>query len=234
LPTSDGVLLTRPEPEAEETARRLRALGFRPILAPALSVTLHGPRRPDRAQAVLVTSGNALPGVPAELRRLPLLAVGDATAVRARAAGFADVRSASGDAAALVDMARRDLRPGHGTLLLACGEGQGTQTMEALRAHGFEVDRRIVYAALAVVDLPPAAAAALRDGAVRAALFFSAASARATLAQLRRAGLEAAVRTVDACAISATTEAALAPLPWRSIRVASRPDQDGLLACLTP
>ncbi|MBX6747830.1 MAG: uroporphyrinogen-III synthase, partial [Acetobacteraceae bacterium] len=35
-PSGPAVLVTRPEPGAEETARRLVALGFRPVLAPAL------------------------------------------------------------------------------------------------------------------------------------------------------------------------------------------------------
>ena len=37
-----GVLVTRPEPGAAETARRVAALGWRPILAPALVLA---PRR---------------------------------------------------------------------------------------------------------------------------------------------------------------------------------------------
>jgi hypothetical protein len=40
------------------------------------------------------------------------------------------------------------------------------------------------------------------------------------------------VAAVDALAISRRTETALAPLPWRRIRVASRPNQDELLALL--
>jgi hypothetical protein len=40
------------------------------------------------------------------------------------------------------------------------------------------------------------------------------------------------VSGVEALAISRSTEAALAHLPWRRIRVASHPNQDELLALL--
>src|SRR5512136_604668 len=90
-----GVLVTRPEPGARDTAERLRALGFVPVMAPALCIKPVAAALGDLAeiQAVVVPSGNALPALPAELRGITVLAVGDATAARARDAGFRDVRS---------------------------------------------------------------------------------------------------------------------------------------------
>ena len=58
-----GVLITRPEPGASETAARVNALGLRPIVAPLLTIrTLPRPAAATvRVQAILVTSGNAIP-----------------------------------------------------------------------------------------------------------------------------------------------------------------------------
>ena len=64
-------------------------------------------RRRTPLQAVLAASGNALPCVPVSHRHLPLLAVGDATAARARTAGFARVESADGDATDLARLVER-------------------------------------------------------------------------------------------------------------------------------
>src|SRR5205807_2131790 len=105
--TGAGILITRPEPGASETAARLARQGLRPIVAPVLEVrilTSHLPP-PARLQAILVASGNAVPALPASHRHLPLLAVGEATASRAKAAGFARVASADGDARALAALA---------------------------------------------------------------------------------------------------------------------------------
>jgi uroporphyrinogen-III synthase len=226
------VLVTRPQPGAAETVARLAALGWRPVLAPLLRVTTRALTLGTAPQAVLVTSGNAIPALPAALRAVPLLAVGDATAARARAAGFLDVASAGRDAEALAALAGQRCTQAGAPLLLASGAGQGAALAAALRAQGFRVLRRVAYAARPVGALPAAAARALRGGGLHAALFFSAETAAAFAVLVQRAGLVEAVAPVEALAISAATERALVPLPWRRIRVASHPTQDELLTLL--
>lgn len=226
------VLVTRPEPEAQETAARLRAMGLTPLICPSLSIvsrTLRLSPGPDW-QAILVTSGNAIPALPDRLHATPLLAVGDATAARARAAGFRRVSSAGRDAAALAAMVRLCCTPERGALLLPTGAGQGRELAATLRASKFRVVRRLAYAATPTGALHAGAHTALVDGRVSAALFFSPGSARAFVRACPAAVILGGVRAV---AISAATAAALAPLQWADIRVASRPNQDELLACLT-
>jgi uroporphyrinogen-III synthase len=237
LPSTDPaglILVTRPLPGADETMRRLEAMGLHPVLAPVLQVASLTPRLPppQSLQAVLVSSGNALVGLPEAYFDLKLLAVGDATAARAGLHGFRDVRSAGRDAAALAALAGEICVPQAGALLLASGLGQGATLAARLRAGGFRVFRRSLYAARPVAALPPAAETALRAGTLRAALFFSPATARAFVTLLAGATCPLPVETVDALAISARTSAALRVLPWHSIRVASRPNQDELLALL--
>ena len=98
------MLVTRPEPGASETGRRLHVLGHAPLIAPVLRIAALAPRLPppEAVQAVLATSGNALPAL-AGHRGCRLLAVGDATAARAREAGFGDILSAGRDAVAYQD-----------------------------------------------------------------------------------------------------------------------------------
>jgi len=232
--TADLLLVTRPEPGATETASRLAALGLRPLVAPLLTIVPKSARLPPAAglQAVLATSGNALPALAIAHRGVRLLAVGDATAARARAGGFTDVHSAGRDAAALATLAAALCDPAGGPLLLAAGAGQGRGLAAALRAAGFAVVRREVYAACPPERLPEAARAALAAGRVRAALFYSAATARAFAALLGPALPPASLADVEALAISPATAAALTPLPWRRIRVASAPNQDAMLALM--
>ena len=228
----DLVLVTRPEPGASETAARLTALGFRHVLAPATSIATRALSVRGQPQAVLVTSGNALPALPASLHRLPLFAVGDATAARARKAGFGVVHSAGRDAAALAELVASRCAPSAGSLLLACGEGQGAALAADLRARGFGVLRRVAYAAHPADTLPVAARAALAERRVKAALFFSPQSARTFVTILQRDMPAEIVQGVEALAISPRTEAALRSLPWLRVRVASHPNQDELLTLL--
>ena len=231
-----GVLITRPEAEAGETAARVTGLGLMPVLAPTIRIV---PRALDlsrvgRLQAILVTSGNSLAALPAALHATPLLAVGDATAARACAAGFWRVSSAGRDAAALAEAVVLACDPARGKLLQLSGAGVGLGLLDTLRKCRFQVLRRVAYAAHAASALPPDAWQALARRELHAALFFSPATAQAFVRMVQRRGPEAAMSlaTVTAIAISPTTAAALTPLPWKGIRVASRPNQDELLAWL--
>ncbi len=227
-----GVLITRAAGAAAGVAERVRALGLDPVLTPLLVVRTVPVAWPGRVDAVLLTSGNAVPalagGPPGP--GVPVLAVGDATAALARAAGAAAVESAGGDAAALLALARRRL-PRGARLLLASGSGQGAALAAGLRGAGFMVHRRVVYAAVPVGSFPAAAAAAVAGGGLGAALFLSADTARC-FARLLPAALRPALGGVEALAIGPAAAAALAPLPWRRVRVSVGPTLDQVLALL--
>jgi uroporphyrinogen-III synthase len=227
------VLVTRPAATAGETLRRVAGLGFEAVAAPMQSIEVR-PARLSAAgvQAVLVTSANAVPALGAALIGLPVFAVGDATASRVRAAGFARVESAAGDARALAALVRARCVPGGGALLLPTARGEGLALASALRAAGFTVRRRAVYAAVPQKALPAQARAALDAGTVAAAMFFSAAGARCFTKLLLAARAADCLKTVDALAISPAVAVPLAPLPWRRLRIAARPDQDAMLTLL--
>lgn len=231
--STDAILVTRPQPGADETAARLTGMGYAPVLAPMLGITPRPLSVTLRPQAVLITSGNALASLPPSLHDVRLVAVGDATATRARAAGFTDVHSAGRDAAALADLVVRLCRPSGPPLLLASGEAQGQALATNLRARGFRVVRRVAYSARPIAALPEAARNALAAGTLRAALFFSPLTARVFMNVLQRDMPTATVAGMEALAISKATEVALRPLPWLRIRVAPLPTQDELLTLLS-
>ena len=230
------VLIVRPEPGASATARRLRDMGYVALVAPATIVEHMPCRSPaaDRLQAVLLTSAAALPALGEKFHHLPVFAVGDATAAAARAAGFATVASAAGDASALTVLAIAQLRPDAGSLLFPGAALLAADIVRPLRAAGFRVLRRIVYRSRPAPSLPAEALAALAAGEISHALFFSPGSARAfrALVRLERPEVVLHCTQTEALAISPATAAALAPLQWRRIRVASRPNQDEVLALL--
>lgn len=232
--TAAQVLVTRPEPGAFETAGRITALGFTPIMASVLAIRPITARLPARNAivAILLTSGSAIAALPEEYHTLPVLTVGDGTAARARAAGFGQVFSADGDATSLAALVAERLRPQGGGLLLAVGKFQGQALAEDLRAAGFRVLRRAVYTTAPARDLTPAVVEALRAGTVCAALFFSAETARQFARLAQQAGVAETFRTVDAVSIGRPAAVALEALPWRRISVAARPNQDEMLALL--
>src|SRR5690606_26773949 len=96
-----------------------------PVVAPVLEVRpLSGADLGlSRAGALALTSRNAVPILcaGADRRDLPVFAVGEATALAAREAGFSDVASADGDADDLVELIARR-KPAGGVVWAAPAE----------------------------------------------------------------------------------------------------------------
>lgn len=166
------VLVTRPAEDGADTAAHLKALGHEALLAPLLTTHFFDSPAPvlEDVQAILATSAN---GVRAFARRssrrdFPIFAVGAQTAEAARAAGFADVRDADGNAEALAAAVRGWAKPQDGTLLHAAGAEAEGRLASALRAAGFTVRLEVLYDVPVTEELPAAAHAALQAGEIDA------------------------------------------------------------------
>jgi uroporphyrinogen-III synthase len=155
----------------------------------------------------------------------PVLTVGDATAQAARAAGFADVRSADGDVSALAALARRTLAPDAGKLVHIGGDHIAGDLAGELRAAGFTIERRIAYAARAAITAPPGLLQPLDI-----VLFHSARAAEAFM----QLGAPNADKLTAACMSEAVARAA-GKSRWARIIVSPAPREDALLrAALAP
>ena len=230
------VLVTRPEDDAHETAARLKALGHVPIVAPMISIKfIDGPDIDlARVQALIATSSNGVRALARRTRRrdIALFAVGRQTARAARQEGFAQVHSGDGDAVALANVVASSVGSGTGTLIHATGSEASGALVAGLTEKGFDVRRAVLYDTPAVVSLPSAAADALRDGSLDAALFFSQRTARIFSERVTEAGLAPQCANLLAACISAAAVQGLSPLKFQEIRIAPAPNQDALLARL--
>src|SRR5262245_57745708 len=118
------VLVTRPEPDGERTAVKLRTLGHDVMLAPLLRVEAVDADLGGTWDAIALTSTNAMRAVAGHpgLERVlacPVYAVGGRTADAAFAQGFADVVSADGDLSDLVRLMKTHLHSGARVIYLA-------------------------------------------------------------------------------------------------------------------
>lgn len=242
------VLVTRPAEDAEPLRAPIEARGLVPLTEPLLDIQPADPAEiapalldPTGLSAVLFTSANGVRalarlsgGMARDLARLPCFAVGDATARTARAAGFADVRSAGGDVTALAALVIASLDPASTRgLLHPAGSVTAGDLAGRLQAAGFADVRRVaVYRAVASPRLSDMAVAALRHGTVRAALFFSPRTADLFVRLMRAQKLDATVADADALCLSPAVADRLDALPFARIRVADRPEQQNLLDLL--
>ena len=228
------ILVTRPLEDGKEIAARLAERGHQALLAPLLEPRFQdGPLLEEQGdalegvQALLATSAN---GIRAFIRRsarrdLPVFAVGPQTAQEARAAGFGDVRSADGDAKALAEATRRWASP-QGFLLHVCAQDAPGTLAESLAASGFSVRRCPLYTIEPANALPPDAEAALSQGTLDAAMFFSPRTARIFGALSHASPTE----NLTAFCISPATAQTLTPSRFARVLVAMQPNQDAMLA----
>lgn len=231
-------LVTRPRPEGEELAARLREVGIEALLEPMLDLVPlpHAPIEFEDVKGVLLTSRGAAHALAAatQSRDFALYAVGDATAGVARRLGFINVTSAGGDAAALAKLVETTVDPAKGPLLHVRGTHTAGDLAGGLAASGFTVREAVLYDAKPAAQLSTICAAALRSGELDGALFFSPRSAETFVNLTRMAGLEAAAGRLDAYCFSDAVAKAAANVGWRRVVVSPSPDLETMIGLLVP
>jgi uroporphyrinogen-III synthase len=235
-----AVLVTRPHPDNEATARDLRARGFKVLVAPMLRlepVAISDDLEGDYG-AVIVTSANALRAIETQLAQsrlleLPLFAVGDHAAAAARGLGFAEVISAEGDAAALRDrvLNAKQLKK-DGALLYLAGADLSRDLAGDFAAQGRDVVTVVTYRMVALSHLPREACEAFAANQIDAVLHYSQRSARAFLDAARSDGVEISALSVLQCCLSANVALALREAGAAQVQVAASPDENALFAAL--
>jgi uroporphyrinogen-III synthase len=232
------LLVTRPEPEASRTAKILERLGHEPIVSPLFRLRLlDAPLPMRRFQAVLVTSTNAVRALAEHPERqlvksIPLLAVGDQTAVAAKRAGFAEARSAGGAVADLADFARKVCNPESGPLLYAAGAVRTGDLEGRLRQTGFKVEVHVLYDMEPTSGLTEEAVQALSEHRLDGVLVYSRRAASALTLALRGAGLAPLSRDISCFCLSRAAAEPLDSVAAGPVVVAERPDQLNLMAAV--
>ena len=222
------VLVTRPEPGASRTARRLEDMGFQPILLPltetvALPVDAGAVAR--EATAVAVTSANAVRQAPKEiiaaLAALPCHAVGKRTAEAARAAGFLSVSEGPGDATALADALAGDLSGK--TIAYLCGRVRLPAFEARLQAAGMLVRAVETYDTVTLDYSDDAIVERLSGQPAGAALLYSAKAATALQTLVGRPALHHLFEKMQVFTLSGRIAAALDEVAGEKIRIAREP-----------
>jgi len=231
------LLVTRPQPDARETAARLAAMGHEVLLQPMLRVVFPDPPEAlPEAAALIATSRNGVRAlaawpVAAAWRAKPLFVTGEGTAGTAAEAGFTDIRPGAADAAALADRILRDLPKGSGPVVYAAARDRTGALAGGLSAAGYDIRTVEAYRAETVTALDANVTEALRAGRIDGVLVFSRRTAEAFVAAVAAAGLADATSAISCYALS---ERIAGPLRALSslVKVAERPDFDGILALI--
>ena len=227
------VLVTRPLPEANQTATRLAALGHEAVIAPLTTIEPTGAIVPAGPfDLIVATSARALEmAVAAALAPhigRPFRGVGARTMEAARARGF-EAASTAPDVAGLLAMLAST--PRGARVLYLAGEDRKPALETGLAAAGLAVETIVVYRAAAVARLPEAARLALESDALDAALCFSRRGAELLIDLSNAAGIADNLMRAPQVCISAEVAAPFIALGARTI-IAPTSDAPGLFAAL--
>lgn len=203
-----ALAVLRPEPGNAATAGRIEQLGLVAVRLPLFAVRPLPWKLPDvaRFDVLLLTSANTLRHGGeqlAQLRHLPVIAVGRATATAARAAGFEVRTTGTGNAATALALA------GGSRVLHLTGrdhvDGAVTERIAVYASEGVPIDSRRLDGTVALIHSP-------RAGARLAEIVPERTKVR--VAAISPAALTAAGRGWEAC------ETAAAPTDAQVIEVA--------------
>lgn len=211
------LVILRPEPGASATADAARRLGLEPILIPLFQIEPVAWTAPDPSNfdGLLLTSANAVRAGGRELRKylkLPVHAVGEATAAAAREEGFKVETVGSGGVESLLASLPPNLK-----LLHLGGANRREPTSAAQTISVVSVYRS--------TPLPLPENFCAVEGAVVAVHSPRAGARLADLA--REGGLE--LKSTSIAVISAETATAVGE-GWQQVEAASEPSERALLA----
>ncbi len=238
-----AVLVTRPHPDDEATAGALRARGFEVLQAPMLRfepVPFHDDAD-ARYGAIIVTSANALRAIAphlagSRLLKLPLFAVGEHTASAAGDAGFSEVMTAKGDAAALRDLVLATVKSKQlkkaSPLLYLAGADLARDLSGELGEKGFTVVTQTTYRMVPAASLPREVCDAFVANRIEAVLHYSRRSARAFLDAARSCGVEISALALPQCCISSAVASILRDAGATQVTAAAQADENALFEAL--
>lgn len=233
------ILVTRPEPEASELARRLKSLGHEPLVEPLLIAEPEplDEMELDGVQALIATSRNAIRAL-STMREIdqaldtPLYVVGPGTAAAARALGFRTVIEGPRAARELVSLIALDADVNGGLLVHLVGNVKAYDVAGELRRLGFHVLEPTVYTVRPAARLGAGTIAAIEAGRVDAILLFSPATARTWVKLAKAHGLTARALVIRHLCLSPAVALALGDPAPPDVACAIQPNLEQMLALL--
>jgi uroporphyrinogen-III synthase len=233
------LLVTRPEPDALKLRAALEEHGHEATVEPLLSVSWDDPEPfdLDGVQALIATSRNGLRALKAhplraEARKLPLFAVGRATAAEARAQGFEIVLTGAGTAAELVTHIVSVSDPSAGLLLHLAGDTLAADLRRELEQHGFRVLQPVVYRMRAATALTEETVEQLAFGEIEGVILMSPRTATIYATLIRKQGLASIARGLTHFCLSEAVARRLEPLGAVRTLIAHAPRLEEVLALI--
>jgi uroporphyrinogen-III synthase len=209
----------------------VRALDLNPIVAPLLRVEALQAEldlRPSEAMAFTSVNGVLRTAALSSERTARIFAVGETTARAARLAGYADVRSANGDVAALVRLILED--PPRGGVLHPCAVETAGDLVGEIQRGGVQARKIAVYRTEVEERPPSPVSQSLCAGTLHGVLIHSPKAGRAAAAAFQ--GASTCLRRVVAVGLSFACVEPLQASGFKALLAAPSPQESALMDVL--
>ncbi len=228
------LLLTRPRADAEALAEILQDFGHDSLIEPLLTIEIYQNQAIDLLDvaALIVTSANGIRAFTqnCEVRSIPVLAVGEATARAAQELGFENIDSAHGDVDDLVRLITSKQPVDDKILLHIAGTKVAGDLAGQLSALGYVLRRQVLYEARASESLSLTTRTAISNGNIDAVVIFSPRTAKTFVRLVLREQLQDKVSNVTVFCLSDAVAQATSRLNWARVCIAAEPSQTAILA----
>jgi uroporphyrinogen-III synthase len=233
------LLVTRPEPDALKLRAALEEHGHEATVEPLLAVSFADGAAFDfeGVQALIATSRYGLRALKSsplrgEARKLPLFAVGRATAAEGRALGFETILTGAGTAEELVAHIVSVADPAAGLLLHLAGEKLAGDLAGELESHGFRVLQEVVYRMRPATALSDEIVEMLAMGEIDGVILMSPQTATIYASLMRKQGLTSVARSLTHFCLSGAIARRLQPLGTMRTEIADTPRLEEVLALI--
>jgi len=238
--SNETIVITRALGDEGELRDALQESGYHAIHEPLTEIFLRHTARTELANAlledpnaVLITSQHGVQALAmlTEIRDMFLLCVGEKTAEIAANLGFIHVSMAGGNVDAMLDY----IASGYdedSRLLYVSGENISVDLGEVLAVGGMQVERVVVYEAIAAENLSDTLVEQLKRGQIDAVTFFSPRTVQIFLSLAKKADALAYLQKIDAFCFSENVASAAEYATWRAIYSADKPTLASLLLCV--
>ncbi len=229
------VMITRPQPDADEFAEQCRSAGLDPLAAPLMTVRFHENwETPSDVGGLAFTSANgvrAFAGA-SRVRNLPAFCVGEATADAARTADFATVHTAGGEVVSLAALIVQHAGAISGQVVHIAGAHRAGDLIALLKERGVSARRIVAYETEEAAALPDEAQSAIGGGRALAVALFSPRTAQLFLKLVEDANLTEALTHCRAICLSEAVANVAASAAWRVIDTASERNAAAMVALM--
>ena len=231
------LLVTRPLPDAKETASRLEAMGHSVSIDPLLQLEVLPRGQIRHPTAIVATSRNGVramatwPEIPF-WSRLPFFAVGSATAAEAEATGFTDIRVGGDNGVGLAAFITQSMDPGVDAIVYVTARDRSPVLEATLRKNGFHLDVVVAYRMVAANSLDESTARALGAGQIDGVLLYSKRSAEVFRELVDRAALTPSLREMAVFVLSSAVADALSAVEIGRLAIAEEPNEAAMMAMI--